>query len=171
MTLRNILEKAAVLLGITVDFDNVGEEEKLFIECGKEVLSVLTGEYTDIKTTEKVSSSDRKIYYSSLVKDVKRIIYVEYRGEKVKFKEYAKFITVPADGEYDVIYSYNLTFKKITNDIELPPRFSVNILAAGVAGEYCFRKGFYSEAEAYGKRYESALKNILRPSGAVVWEI
>lgn len=170
MTLRNIMEKAAVLLGINVDFDNAGEEENFLIECGKETLSALTGEYTDIKTTEKVASSNKRIYYYSLTNDVKRVIYVESRGNKIRFKEFSDFITVPADGEYDVVYSYNLKLRSITSEIELPPRFSVNILAVGVAGEYCFRKGYYNEAEAYGKRYESALKNILRPVGAIVWE-
>lgn len=167
MTLKDVLEKSAMLLGLTVDFDSVGETEAQLSDCGKEVLSVLTGEYTDIKTTEKAVASDNKIYYTALSNDVKRIIKVERNGKSVKFNEEAQYFTVPENVEYTVTYAYNLRITALNSQIALPPKFSKNILAVAVAGEYCFKKGHYSEAEAYSNRYETALKNILRPSRSI----
>lgn len=167
MTLKDVLEKSAALLGLTVDFDIGGDTENQLTDCGKEVLSVLTGEYTDIKTTEKTVACDNKIYYTALANDVKRIIKIEKNGTRVKFNEEAQYVTVPENVEYTVTYAYNLRVPYVTSQINLPPKFSKNILAVAVAGEFCFRKGHYTEAEAYSNRYETALKNVLRPAKSV----
>lgn len=162
MTLRNILEKTAEMLGITADFDAGGDTETLLEKCGRDVLCQLAEEYAEIKTEENFTATDLRIAYSAASKPLKRIISVSKDGEKRKFCEFNNYAAVPENGVYTVVYSFLVKPAAISKVVDLPPKYTLNILAAGAAGEFCFRKGLFKEAESYRGRYIEALENADR---------
>ena len=159
MTLLEIKQQAASLLGISTNFNATTVETVAIDKCAKIIINEVSEQYVDVKHVEKVFAYGGKIYYKDLSKKVKSIAVVKYNDKAVKFNEYAMFFTVEKEGEYEVKYNY---VPIVEEDIELdfPPRFTTNILALGVAGEYCFRKGLIDEAEDFRKRFFIGLNNV-----------
>jgi len=162
MILKNVLIKAATLVGADVDFTETGDEQTIFTECGKDAVLRVSGEFVDVKTKEKAVSVCGVIPYSALKKSVKRVIKVVYSDVKQPFVEENGGIKVGFDGEAEVTYAYYAEASGLTSEIDLPPRFGLSLLALGTAGEYCYRKGFYKEGEIYDKRCSAALDNVTR---------
>lgn len=167
MILKNVLIKAASLVGEDVDFDASGDEQTLFIECGKDAVLRVSGEFADVRIRQKAVSTGGLIPYSALNKNVKRVIKVVTNDGKQPFIEESDGIKVGFDGEADVTYAYYAEPTGLSSEIDLPPRFGLNMLALGVAGEYCYRKGFYKEGEIYDKRFAAALANATRDAKSV----
>ena len=49
MTLKDIVKKAALLIGADVDFSEEGEDQILFILSGQDLLMRISGELADLK--------------------------------------------------------------------------------------------------------------------------
>ena len=162
MTLKEVLKKASEFTKTELDFDVTGDEQSLMTDCGKETLLRLCGEFTDVKTAEKAVAINGKIVYSDFSRKVKRIFKVVHEEEKMPFHEERDGIKVNFDGEAEVTYSYFAAPANLNDEIDLPPKYNVTMLALGTAGEYCYRKGFYKEAETYDKRFSSAVENVTR---------
>lgn len=161
MILKDVLQKTAELLGVTATFgETLTDDEKLLVKCGDSVIAELVEECIDVKTSEKLYAFDKEILYSSFSKKVKSIISAVYDGKKVPFTEYADRMTLPLSGEYEIRYNFTLGDLALTSELCLPPKYTANVLAAGVAGEFCRRKGLYTESEAYSARYAGAIKNL-----------
>ncbi len=168
MTTKNILEKAASLLELTVNFTTVNATSARFLSCGELILNELTSQYTDLKKTETVFQ-EGEVLYSSLSKGpVLRILSVKQNGRKVKFREGTTSFEVSCKGQAEVTYSYCIKDVTLTTNIELPPRFTDDLLALGVAAEYCYRTGFNDGAQKYGERYTTALQNVVGCKKTVV---
>lgn len=167
MILKNVLIKAASLVGADVNFDESGDEQTLFTECGKDAILRVGAEFADVRTKQKAVSTGGMIPYSALNKSVKRVIKVVTADGKQPFTEESDGIKVGFDGEAEVTYAYFAEPIGLLSEIDLPPRFGLNMLALGVAGEYCYRKGFYKEGEIYDKRFAAALANATRDAKSV----
>ena len=167
MILKDIAEKTAEKLGITVDMSVSGDEQSLLTACAKEVLLRLTGEITDVQEKKKVVAENGIIAYANVDADYKRALRLMKKGKKATFRETSAGILVEEDGEYDLTYAYFVQPTALNGTVKLPPKFSVNVLALGAAGEYCYRKGLYKECETYDDRFTSALKSLLSTTKSV----
>ena len=160
MTLKKILEKAALLCGVSVDFTETGTEQSLFLNAARDVLMRLSGEYCTLKHTETLSATGGAIPYSSFTKTVKRVLSVQKNGEKAEYEEESAGVRVDADGAYEVTYAYLVDAPDFLHDVDVPPRYNLYLLALGVAGEYCYFKGMYEEGRRYEERFLTALNNV-----------
>lgn len=167
MNLRQILEKATENLSLSIDLTEPNSENALLISCGNAIISQLVEEYIDVKKVETVISVDKKIPYAELKESVKNVYAIKANGKSVKFHEYADHIAVDKDATYEITYSYVLGEKGLDDVIVIPPKYTVNILAVGVAGEYAYRKGFLEEGRELRTRYLIALKNLEKTAKSV----
>ena len=168
MTLKSILEKTGKILGLELDFSSPTETEELLIECGKDVVSVLCGEYVDLKDIREIGVSGNRISYSAFPNLVKKILRVEQNGVDVDFEVFTNYIAIPETrGTCRVKYTFIPNITSITQNLELPSKFTEYVMATGVAAEYCLRKGLYTEAEIYAGKYNVSLKNIMQINAAV----
>ena len=159
MTLRDIVSKAALMIGVIVDFSAQGEEQTLFTLAGKDLLLRVSGELADVRAKEKVYSNNGTIPYSALSKSVKRVISVKKDGVVKKFFETSAGVEVEEDGLYEVVYSYLIDNVNLASTVDLPPRFNVYVLATGTVSDYCLKKGLYAEGQLFDERFVKALKN------------
>lgn len=167
MTLKSILEKTVSFLGITVDITQTGDEQTLLITCAKDLLMRLTGEMTDVRKRKEVIAENGVIPYSDVDEEYKRALRLTKGGRKKTFLETSTGLIVEEDGTYELTYAYFARPAALTQTVDLPPKFSVNVLALGTAGEYCYRKGLYKECETYDERFTSALNNLLATAKSI----
>lgn len=165
MTLKDILEKSAIILGIDdVDFENPSKKVNKLIDAGKMIISELTLEIFPLKTKETVSIEGGKCYYQALSKPVRQVLKVK-RGEEI-----LPFETLPervqlspsVSGVVEVTYLYYLPDVTLQEELPLPPSFSAYVLSSGVVSEYYFREGMVDEATFYKTRYDYSVLNVTR---------
>lgn len=161
MTLKNIVEKAASYAGVTLNVEEESPERALFVSCAKEVLLRVSGEMTDIRKKKSIVLSGGQIAYAQIDGNYKRAIRLTKNGEVVPFVETDSALTSEEDGEYVLTYARYVSPATLTEEIALPPKFSLSVLASGTASEYCYRKGFYKESELYDKRFVKGMEHLL----------
>ena len=162
MTLKDIAEKTLAFLGVNADMDQTGDEQTFVTGCVKDALMRLTGEIVDVRTKKKVVAENGHIPYSSVDADFKRAFSLKKNGKRFSFTESADGLETEEDGEYEVAYAYFVRPATLTSVVALPPKYSVNVLALGAAGEYCYRKGMYKESEVYDDRFLTAVTALDR---------
>ena len=168
MTAKNILERAAELIGANVNFNSSGETQSAFLSCLGYVLGELSTQYERLKHEEVVTSSDGKILYSTLEKKVVHILSIKKDERKVRFTAFPTYVKVKESGELTVTYSYSQDQPTVNEVIALPPKYTVDVLALGVASEYLHRTGYEEDSLFFGNRYFTALKNISIPHKDIV---
>lgn len=159
MTLRDIVKKAALLIGANLDFSVEGYDQTLFILAGKDLLMRISGELCDVRAKEKAYAVGGVIPYTALSKSVKRIISVKKEGRATPFFETSAGIEVSEDGQYEVLYAYLIENADFLTDVDLPPKFNLYVLATGTVSDYCYKKGLYAEGKMFDERFVKALKN------------
>ncbi|MBO4539181.1 MAG: hypothetical protein J5781_02810 [Clostridia bacterium] len=160
MTKKSILEATAGLLGLTIDFTTENDLLSALGACCDYVLNELSTQYEDLKSTETLSSSDKKLLFSQLGGKVVRVLSVRKNGKNARFTLYPAFIKVREDGDYEVTFTYAVSAPGLTEWLTLPPRFTEETLSLGVAAEYLYRTGYERDAALYSDRYYTALKNL-----------
>ena len=161
MTIKDVAKKAAEMVGASVDFTQTGDEQAAFTKCALIAIARISDEFCDLKTTEEATCYDGKIAYDKFNRKVKRIVKIVRNGRKIAYFEEPDFVRVKEDGAVTVTYAYHAEASSLADDVPLPPKFSLAALAAGTAGEYCFRQGSYKEAEVFDGRFGKAIERIL----------
>ncbi len=162
MTIKEVAKEAAAMVGVNVDFTQTGDEQTTFEKCVTDTVARISDEFCDLKTTEEIDCDDGKIPYDAFTKKVKRIIKAVKNGKKIPFCEEPDCVKVKENGTLTITYAYHAEASSLSDKVPLPPVFSLNALAAGTAGEYCFRKGYYKEAEVFDGRFAKAIERFLR---------
>ena len=163
MILKDVLEKAkGIICDDEINLEEESKKRKKLIDCANSIYRELTEQYIELKTKEKLTVENDKIYYSAFTKKVKDVISIEKDGQKVVFKLLPTYLECVEKGEVEVKYVYNCDELELDDEIILPPPYTDNMLALGIASEYFFRSGLSDEALFYKNRYDNALINMSR---------
>ena len=165
MTLREILTRATEIVG-TVSFDPADSDGEQLISCARFVCAECADRYADLVARETVTSTEKRIPFSSLTHSVKRILSVKRNGRPVPFRQEIDGIGVDADGSYETEYAYFSERKNLDETLDLPAYFSIDALTFGTVAEYYLRNGFVEDSLLYKNRYDQAVRNDLRQKKA-----
>ncbi|MGI6213414.1 MAG: hypothetical protein ACOYIQ_02535 [Christensenellales bacterium] len=160
MTLRETLEKVKEIIGESFDLDEQGVKRDRLMASGISVYDELTCDYVHLKAEESVEFIDGICPFSAFSNKVKDILSVKRQGKPINFEMYPLFVRCEGlSGEAEVKYYYLPPEPEADSELILPPRFSVHMLANGIAAEYFYRSGMPDEAAYYRNRYEYSLNN------------
>lgn len=163
MTLRDILEKAMKIIpNENIDLGNQGPKQARLISCGNMIYRELVEDYAPLKAEEEIFFSSNRAYFTSFSKPVKDILGVYKNHAKYDFKVYPQYVSSIADGKTVVRYTYHAEELKLNDEAILPPQFSADMIAVGVASEYLYRCGLTEEALFYKNRYDTSIINNTR---------
>lgn len=163
MTLREVLVKTiGIICDDDIDLDIESKKRKKLLDCANTIYQELVELYIDLKNKEKIIISDGKILYSTFSKRIKDILSIYKNGIKQTFRLYPLFIEIEEKGEVDVKYTYLPENLSLEDDLVLPPPYTENMLAMGIASEYFYRSGLIDEAIFYKNRFDNALLNLSR---------
>ena len=178
MTVREIAEEAAILIGIMDLYsyltdegipDNASQAEKdtdILVRCVNIVLGEIANEYVPLKKTAEIESDDGLIRYEDFGDVVLDILAAEdEHGNNLKYSLYPDYFKV-RPGKVKVEYTYLPERKKLDDEVDYKSgRVTGRIIAYGVAGEYCLINGDYEEAYMWDKRYKDGLMYATGLSG------
>lgn len=169
MILREVLLKTiGIICDDDIDLDIESKKRKRLIDCGNTIYQELVELYVELKTKENVAISDGKIFYSALSKRAKDILSIHKNGIKLVFKLYPTFLEIDEIGEVEIKYTYVPTELSLDDNLTLPPPYTENMLAMGIASEYFYRSGLCDEAIFYKNRYDNALLNMSRKRNSFI---
>ncbi|MDR3263480.1 MAG: hypothetical protein LBT30_04140 [Clostridiales bacterium] len=171
MLIRNILKKAAAMLGEDIDFDTVTDGAADFLQCADTVYNEITSEYFPLLFEEDIYFDyDGRAAMSGFSKKMLYAVSVKFSGANVK---YAVF---PSDIYAESMRSVYLTVRYAyvpapieSADYITESDFGITerTFALGVACEYCLMKGMFNESLVYDKRYKDSLKSAARKHGEI----
>ena len=148
MTVKEVIEKSADLLGIELTDENT---ERL-LHSYNLVENELAMDYFPLRSVDKVLVKDNKIKYSELSKQAWRIIKVlDFQNDEVKFRLYPEYIELKKNynGHYFFVrYNYVPKEKLIDDNCEYNA-YKEDLIKYGVCAEYCLVNGDF-EKEAFG---------------------
>lgn len=171
MDIKNILKLACLFLG-KENLENLTElgglqsstsaeqkELNFLLRCLNLTYSEIASDYIPLLKTENVSTTDGKIVFSNLSKNLCEVKSLKDSGGfKVSYKLYPDYIF--ADGkDFEITYSYlPEVLENFSSSLEnFSKKISEKILAYGTAMEYCFISGLYDDAQIWEKRFKDAL--------------
>lgn len=171
MTVKEILNQTANLLGeedaCLLLSDKAPQNSEYAIQTVKllkRALDVITDEiaceFYPLKAVQTFSVSNEKIYYSDFLSTPIKIVEVLGKNnEKCPYKLISDHLTT-TNGERTVIYHYK---PKSQSDGE-QAHFSnsiigENILCWGMAAEFCFARGRYTESEKWREKFLNGLSS------------
>lgn len=163
MILREVLSKTiGIVCDDDINLDAESKKRKRLIDCASTIYQELVELYIELKTKENIAITDGKIPYASFSKRVKDIISIHKNGIKQSFKLYPTYLGIEEVGSVDVRYTYIPVELSLEDELILPPPYSENMLAMGIASEYFYRSGLCDEAIFYKNRYDNAILNLSR---------
>lgn len=163
MKMKDVLLKAAAILGFEGDGTGTTKEEKKLLDCANTVYEELTTEYVPLKDRATVAFEGGRCYYDSFPKTVRDIVAVYIRGTKTPFQMYPQYLYAEgADDLAEVLYLYRDGKKDVEDELNLPPQFSASVAAAGACAEYCYRTGLIDEGIFYKNRYDQSVYNLTK---------
>ncbi len=175
MKLKEIIKAAAILVAdektakhvssaVTSSDSDTLSRVNLYVDLANLVINELSSSYIPMKTKEKKTVSDGKIFYSSLKYDPIKILSVyDKNGNKSGFEIYPEYLTTER-GESTVVYSYIPKSVGLNEEVGYDERdVSVSVLSYGVAAEFCLVQGRIDEAVTWRKRYSSGIEGFCLP--------
>lgn len=160
MTLREVLEKVKAIIGEEIELEEQGTARDKLIDSAISIYDELVNDYVHLKAEEKVEFEDGICYFSSFTNKVKDILQIKQNGVNLDYEMFPLFVRCPRfSGVADAKYIFIPPVPALDDTLALPPRFSLHMLACGVASEYFYRSGMVDEALYYRNRYEYSLNN------------
>jgi hypothetical protein len=168
MKVREILSQAAFLLGKeeldeffagndTSAESALQQDAETFLRCYNMVENEIALDYLPLTTEQTMDASAGKVMYTAFLRTPVSITGVtDVYGNKLPYTIFPTYLQT-AKGRVAVTYSYAPTEKVLSSESEFVARASKNLLAFGVAGEYCLMKGLYEEAVVWDKKFRDAL--------------
>lgn len=140
------------------------------IYCINLVVDELACDYFPLLHTQKISSTDGKIYYSQLEKTILKIFSLKDSNQSIPYKLFPDHIKVDYDSNFTLTYSFIPSAPQtITGALEIiGAQITPRLLAYGVAREYCIFKSLYEQADYYNSRFVSAI-NVASTKRAIKW--
>lgn len=159
MTVKEIIEKSAELLGIELTDENT----ESFLSCYNLVENELAIDYFPLRAVDKVLIKDN-IKYSDLQRQAWRIMGVyDFTNKEVNYKLYHKYIgfSKKENGKQClVVYCYIPQKKTIDGISEFDKGMFEEVFKYGICEEYCLLQGDYETASAFNEKYKNAILEI-----------
>lgn len=157
MTVKEIIEKSAELLGVELTEENTEN----FLRCYNLVENELAIDYFPLRAVDKVLIKDNKIKYSDLQRQAWRIIGIYDCNKEVKYKLYPKhscFSKKENGKQCLVVYCY-IPQKKTIDDIsEFDKGMFEEVFKYGICEEYCLMQGDFETASAFNEKYKKSIQ-------------
>lgn len=172
MTVKEIIKTAILftnktpLLGLSTfcadsQIQPTAEEQAdidLFEKCFNFVYKEIASTYFPLLEQEQVTFTNNKLLFSALSKSVLSVKKVCKNSKKLKFLVFSDHIFCEVDKAW-VIYSALPADLTLNNEVNLfGGRVLAHVIAYGVAREFCYITGNYSDADLWESRFKSALK-------------
>jgi hypothetical protein len=173
MLLKNVLKKAAAMVGLNVDFDAENAENDrdiaLLVECANSVYAEIVTEYLPLVFEEEILFGEKgRAYYSAFSKPPVNIVSLKDAGVNAAYTVF-----------HDHICAENAEGKKLTaryafkppeidgieTELIFNPAVTERTAALGIAAEYSLVCGMFGESVLYDKRYKDSLRNAMRKKG------
>lgn len=181
MLVRDVIKLCCSYLQLTeflqvIDNDNEVElnpeylsERDLLVTCANLTFDFIASDYVPLLKSVKVTTSDGKINYSSLMPGrVKDIYSVKNAfGQKVVYKNFDTYLKTVV-GTVEIVFSYLPPTVNFYSKCDFFTKLSERILAYGIASEYCFIKGLYEDANVWDTRLKQALLSACRKKGDII---
>ncbi|MBR2341821.1 MAG: hypothetical protein IKA72_05385 [Clostridia bacterium] len=170
MTVKEVVILASELLGISSDVKaflggdaSVGEVETAnLLRAFNLVEHELALDYFPLFCEETLDVDSGRLYYKDLSRAAVRISSVaRENGEKIPHRIFSEYMQIEA-GRAVVKYAYTPAIKDIDGESDFLIGVSANLMALGLAAEYCFMNGLYAEAEAWDKKYRTEITSAYR---------
>ena len=157
MTVKEIIEKSAELLGVELTEENTEN----FVRCYNLIENELAMDYFPLRAVDKVLIKDNKIEYDELQRQAFRIMGVyDCNNKELKYKLYPKYIGFgkKENGKQClVVYCYIPQEKTIYGISEFDSGMFEEVFKYGICGEYCLMQGDYETANAFYEKYKNAI--------------
>ena len=174
MVVKDVLRSAvlfvnkAELLGLNA-FDEASEtaptisqqaDIDLFVQCFNYVYKEIASGYFPLLEKEKVVFKDNKFYFKDLSKQIIFVKKISKGNKKLKFYLYPEYIECETDSA-EIVYAYLPNDFVLTDEVNLfGGKVLSQVMAYGVAREYCLIMGNYSDADVWENRFKNSLENI-----------
>lgn len=156
MTVKEIIEKSAELLGVELTDENT----ETFVRCYNLIETELSIDYFPLRTIDKVLIKDNKIKYTELKNKPSGILSVrDFQNEEVKYTIYIEYLELKKNynGHYFFVrYNYIPEEKTVDENCDYDCRYE-QVFKYGICGEYCLMQGDYETASAFNEKYKKAI--------------
>lgn len=156
MTVKEIIEKSAELLGVELTEENTEN----FVRCYNLIENELAIDYFPLRTVDKVLIKDNKIKYAELKNKPSRILSVrDFQNDDVKYTICIECLELKKnyDGSYFFVrYNYIPEEKTIDEKCDYDCSYE-QVFKYGICEEYCFMQGDYETASAFNEKYKKAI--------------
>ena len=182
MVVKDVLRSAIVfvnkseLLGLN-SFDSASEtaptvsqqaDIDLFVQCFNYVYKEIASSYFPLLEKQKVVFTDNKFYYKDLAKQIVFVKKISKSGQKLKYYQYPQYIECETDSA-EIVYAYLPNDFSLTDEVNLfGGKVLGQVMAYGVAREYCLIMGNYSDADIWEARFKNSLESIASKKRSVV---
>ena len=157
MTVKEIIEKSAELLGVELTDENT---EKL-LRCYNLIETELAIDYFPLRAVDKVIIKDNKIKYTDLKNKPSGILSViDFQNDEVKYTICIEYLELKKNynGHYFFVrYNYIPEEKTIDENCDYDCRYE-QVFKYGICAEYCLMKGDYETASSFNEKYKKAIK-------------
>lgn len=160
MTVKEVIERSAELLGIELTDENM----ETLLKCYNIVENELAMDYFPLQIVNKVLIKENKIEYADLQRQACRIIGVHDCDHKeLKYKLYPQHIgfSKKDNGKYCFVrYCYIPQEKSMDCISDFDGSMFKDIFEYGVCAEYCIIQGDFKQVELWDKKYKKAINLI-----------
>jgi hypothetical protein len=175
MLLKNVLKKAAVMVGLDIDFDdeNAAQDRDvdLLVKCAAVVFGEIAAEYLPFICEEDIPfAAGDGAFYANFSHPPVNIVSVKSAGVNVGYAVFPDRVVVKgAAGNsltFRYVYSPPEVFE-IDSDLTVNPALTERTAALGIAAEYALVNGMFNESILYDRRYKDSLRNAVRKRGEI----
>ncbi len=160
ITVKEVVEAAARLVGSTANLeDESSEEVLLLVRCFNFVENEVALDYFPLKRTEEVAVSDKMEYAALSSAPVHILRVTDPYGCALAFEAFPAYLDLKGyAGSANVTYAYAPAAKRLGENSDFAGAVSARLLAYGTATEYLLACGRLAEATVYDEKYREAIR-------------
>jgi hypothetical protein len=175
MLLKNVLKKAAVMVGLDIDFDaeNAAEDKDvaLLSKCAALVRDEIAAEYLPLIGEEEILFGDGDVaYYTDFTRQPVNIVSVKADGANVAYTVLPDRVYVKGAAGKSLTFKYCYMPPEtdgLDSEFVACPALTERTAALGVAAEYALLNGMFNESVLYDRRYKESLRSAVRKRGEI----
>lgn len=163
MNFDNVAAKAAKILNVSIDMtDATAATTTLISDCIGFIYNELVTQYAPLVKESDVSFTDGKALYTAFPDTILKVLSVSDGARCVPFEARYDCVHIEGSGTFKVKYAFLPSAPSAGGTSPLSSAITDDIVALGVASEYCMRNTDVESALFYKNRYEVGLANAVR---------
>ena len=175
LNVANVIKSASMMLSVEElkNFPEIQDDEMsnnlsdLMLYCLNEVIAELSCNYFPLVVEEEVELTDGCVYYQDLEKPVVRIYAVKDSEQKtLPYQKFSDHLRVYNNLE-KVIVRHSIMPQKITSEMteikDINVEVTEQMLALGVATEFCLCRGKLTQATIFDQKFKDAIESAKMP--------